>query len=269
MYSAKYMKDVRHAFNMLSKSFDMDMKLSQLSIRELERFFIDTYKRAPYGAFNYYRTIKSAFSKAVNWEYIKENPLKKIKIQKPPKKHPVFLNREELELILENEKKEKYRDFYVLAFYTGMRLNEISQLRWYAVDFRLKEIKVMNDKNFTSKNKSDRIIPMNSVVYDLLLARQPKITSINRDDFVFEKVKGVSLRGETVSNNFRKALRKTNLDRRIHFHSLRHSFASNLVMKGVSLFVVKELLGHSDYATTQIYAHLQKETLANAVSLLI
>jgi len=171
-------------------------------------------------------------------------------------------------LILDKEKVRDYREFYILGFYTGMRLNEISQLRWYAIGFEEKEIKVLNDKNFTTKNKKDRLIPMNSVVHELLLARLPKITPIRRDGFIFEKVKGISYRGTTVSNNFRKALRKTNLDRKIHFHSLRHSFASNLVMKGVSLYVVKELLGHSDYATTQIYAHLQKESLVQAVALL-
>ncbi len=55
---------------------------------------------------------------------------------------------------------------------------------------------------------------------------------------------------------------------KIHFHTLRHSFASLLVQKGVSLYVVKELLGHEDLATTQIYLHLQKQNLLDAVNLL-
>ena len=58
------------------------------------------------------------------------------------------------------------------------------------------------------------------------------------------------------------------MDERLHLHSLRHSHASNLVQSGVSLYVVKELLGHEDLSTTQIYSHLQKENLTNAVKVL-
>jgi len=55
-----------------------------------------------------------------------------------------------------------------------------------------------------------------------------------------------------VSKSFKAVLRQAEIDEEIHFHTLRHSFASNLVQKGVSLYVVKELLGHEDLKTTQI-----------------
>ncbi len=55
------------------------------------------------------------------------------------------------------------------------------------------------------------------------------------------------------------------IDGAIHFHSLRHSFASNLAQKGVSLYVIKELLGHSSITTTEIYSHLNMDSLREAV----
>jgi len=58
------------------------------------------------------------------------------------------------------------------------------------------------------------------------------------------------------------------MSERIHLHTLRHSFASTLVQDGVSLYVVKELLGHKDLSITQIYSHLQKENLISAVKVL-
>jgi integrase/recombinase XerD len=71
-----------------------------------------------------------------------------------------------------------------------------------------------------------------------------------------------------MNKQFRKILSKSNLSDKIYFHTLRHSFASQLVQKGVSLYVVKELLGHEDLSTTQIYAHLQQQNLRDAVNLL-
>ena len=70
------------------------------------------------------------------------------------------------------------------------------------------------------------------------------------------------------SKHFKKAIRDAGLNDKIHFHTLRHSFASRLIQKGASVFVVKELLGHEDIKTTQIYSHLQTQNLVEAIKLL-
>ncbi|MBK7497981.1 MAG: tyrosine-type recombinase/integrase [Ignavibacteriales bacterium] len=56
-----------------------------------------------------------------------------------------------------------------------------------------------------------------------------------------------------MSKQFKAAVRSANLNNDIHFHNLRHSFVSNLVQRGVNLYVVKELLGHENIKTTQLY----------------
>ena len=81
-------------------------------------------------------------------------------------------------------------------------------------------------------------------------------------------MKGIKLNEEFVSKSFKQAVRDAKINDKIHFHTLRHSFGSNLVQKGVSLYVVKELLGHEDMKTTQIFSHLQQENLIQAVNLL-
>ncbi|MHB1688339.1 MAG: tyrosine-type recombinase/integrase [Ignavibacteriaceae bacterium] len=99
----------------------------------------------------------------------------------------------------------------------------------------------------------------------LLKGRIPaKIHQIN-DEYVFYKLSGVPYLPNYVSHNFKKALKKANVNQSLHMHSLRHGFASRLVQNGVSLYVVKELLGHADVSTTRQYSHLQKEHLQNAI----
>ncbi len=78
----------------------------------------------------------------------------------------------------------------------------------------------------------------------------------------------IKLNEDYASKHFKKAVRDSGLNDNIHFHTLRHSFASRLIQKGASVFVVKELLGHEDIKTTQIYSHLKTENLAEAVNLL-
>jgi site-specific recombinase XerD len=68
-----------------------------------------------------------------------------------------------------------------------------------------------------------------------------------------------------VSHAFKKAVRKAGVDSRLHFHSLRHTFATWLVQNGVGIYEVQKLLGHSSVAVTQVYAHLAPSELHGAV----
>jgi hypothetical protein len=107
-----------------------DVPLASLDNRVLEKFITVTYGRTHSGAGLYYRTLKASFSKAVDWKYLNENPLKKVKMPKLPKAIPLFINSSELMKILEHTDNENLRDIFNLAFQTGMRLGEILNLRW-------------------------------------------------------------------------------------------------------------------------------------------
>ena len=69
-----------------------------------------------------------------------------------------------------------------------------------------------------------------------------------------------------VIHRFKKHVRGAKLNDRLNFHALRHTFASWLVQKGVSIYIVSKLLGHADVTTTQIYAHLQTDDLRDVVN---
>lgn len=107
-----------------------------------------------------------------------------------------------------------------------------------------------------------RNVPLNTTAYELQM-REP-----NKAGLVFPGNRGGDANLNFVSASFRKAVRKAGIDRRIHFHSLRHTFASLLVKNGVSLYQVQKLLGHTTSRVTEIYAHLQTGDLHDVVDII-
>ncbi|OGU85869.1 MAG: hypothetical protein A2279_07320 [Stygiobacter sp. RIFOXYA12_FULL_38_9] len=265
--SKSYVRSIKLSFKMLIE-FSGNIPLVRLDLHTIDKFITHTFARTPRGASLYYRTLKAAFSKAVLWNYLSENPLKKIKAPKVSKAFPVFISETELQTILEKTKEEYLRSVFITAFYTGMRLGELVNMKWSWIDLNEKQITVQCSDTFTTKNKKGRIIPFNQSIRTLLADRIPKIFNITSDDFVFADSRGKKLNEDYVSKKFKTAVNTAKLSDKIHFHTLRHSFASLLIQRGVSLYVVKELLGHEALLTTQIYSHLQQQNLRDAVNLL-
>ena len=264
--SKKYVCTIDLSFRMLM-NFTGDIQLSKLDLRTLDKFITHTFARTPRGASLYYRTLKAAFSKAVLWNYLPENPLKKIKSPKVAKTFPIFITEEELHSLLNNTREEVLRNLFFTAFYTGMRLGELINMKWSWIDLKQNQITVKCSEEFTTKSKRERIIPINQNLRTVLTNCFPTVFNI-ADDYVFSRTSGIKLNDDFITKKFKQAVRTSKLNDKVHFHTLRHSFASLLVQRGVSLYVVKELLGHEDLATTQIYSHLQQQNLRDAVNLL-
>ena len=267
-HSYAYYIDIRTTFNQFNIYAKDSISLKQITPQMIEKFISDTSLRSKHQAKKNYVNLKCAFGKAVVWNYLKFNPLRNIKPPKVPSNNPIFINEDELKKIIRKEPSELLRDIYFFAFHTGMRLGEIVNLKWDQVSLSERVIRVQNTKNFTTKGKKERLIPINEKLYLKLQRRVPKIIKISNSDFVFNK-NGFKFNPDYISKNFKAAVRKVkSVNQEFHFHGLRHSFASNLVQKGVSLFVVKELLGHQDLRTTQIYSHLTISSLREAVKAL-
>ncbi|MCL4550116.1 MAG: tyrosine-type recombinase/integrase [Bacteroidetes bacterium] len=284
--SKSYLISVRLAFNHLINFFGEQRTIQSLQQKDIENFtnalqqkvksVSHTVSRGG-GYIVYYRNLKAAFNKANDWGYVKENYFSKVKLPKRQKLAPVFINSDQLSAISKQIKNEIVRDVVVFAFYTGMRLDEIVNLRWKNVDLKNRIITV-GDESFTTKGRNQRYIPISEEAekaienVELRMQNEKKnnIMSINTivpaQNFVFCKEDGTKFTGNYFSRRFKKACIAAGLDKAIHFHSLRHSFASNLAQKGVPLYTIKELLGHSSVSTTEIYSHLNMDSLREAIS---
>jgi site-specific recombinase XerD len=179
------------------------------------------------------RTIKAAFSKATEWNYLKDNPLKGFRQIKYHKNLPRFLTVPQIEKVFEViGSNKRYRLVFALYIYTGARRKEVHNLTW-------SDIK-NNSIILKGKGYKIRVIPMSLNLKKIL-------QEYKRD---LGRLVDVSL--EQMAGNIRP-------------HDLRHTFASQLVMNGVDLRTVQELLGHSSFDTILVYAHLSQKHLEEAV----
>lgn len=266
-YSKSHFKTIQTTFKKLMESIG-DMPLNKITNRTLETFFTEYYKKTKHGASLFYRLLNAAFNKAIVWNYLEINPMNKIRPPKIPYNNPLFIDESELNQILENVDNQTLKDFYVFSFHTGMRLSEVINLKWNQVSLSDRLIRVINTEEFTTKGKKERVILINEKLFKQLSNKIPKYYNLQNPGYVFNS-NGFRFNRDYVSKKFKKAVRDTkNIDSKLHLHNLRHSFASNLAKNGVSLFIIKELLGHQDIRTSQIYSHLIVDSLRNAVKVL-
>lgn len=209
-------------------------------------------------------TIRSMFNLAIKWGYAKDNPVTGITMLKEDDhKKPRFLSKEEIKLLLNNCGKDLY-PIYFTFIYSGMRKSELENLEWNDLDFNRRKIKIRVKESWRPKT-TEREIPINDSLFELLTNHRKKQ---KRGSYVFQ------YKGEKIPENFlRKKLiqitKRIGLEDITKIHTLRHTFASHLIMRGVDLPTVSKLLGHSDIKTTMIYAHLADKHVEQAVEKLV
>lgn len=263
--SKHYVRSVKLSFKHF-QDFIGDIPLHKIELKQIDNFINFVYSRSESGASLYFRTLKAAFSKAVSWEYIPDNLFKKIKPPKTSKSLPLFVNDKELQLIIDNTPRQFLKDIFTIAFYSGLRISEILNMKWNWIDETQNLIITKISEDYKTKSKRERIIPIHSKISDILIRLKPAI--INPNSLIISHLTGRKFNEDFISKQFKKSLRAAKLNDDIHLHSLRHSFCSNLVQKGVSLYVVKELAGHQSIITSQGYSHLTTQNLSDAVHLL-
>lgn len=199
--------------------------------------------------------LRHMFKKAVEWEMIEQSPFDRGKsLQlKENNKRLRYLSEDEIDKLLD-VCAPHLKNIVECALNTGMRKGEILSLKWE---------QVRNGFIYTmSKNKVLREIPINETLDALF--RQIRSKQHLRSEFVFT-FQGKRI--DDIKGTFNTATRKAGIVN-FRFHDLRHTFASQLIMKGGSLKDVQELLGHKTMTMTLRYSHLSAEHKRKAVNLL-
>ena len=238
-----------------------NIRLDNFSIMAIENMQSDIIKKGLSIAYanRLVAVLKRMLAKALDWEMLTEETLKKVrkvKLLKGEIKRLRYLSEEEAEKLVFNC--ELYlKPIVICALNTGMRKSEIFGLTWDRVDFRNRII--LLDK---TKNGERREIPINNTLFQALSGIVKRLNC----KYVFYNLNTLKP-FDNVKRSFASALRKSHvLD--FHFHDLRHTFASRLVMAGVDLITVKELLGHKDIKMTLRYSHLSQAHVRQAISVL-
>ncbi len=199
--------------------------------------------------------LKHIFTKAIEWGIVKKNPGKKVKLLRERNTRLRYLGEKEIGRLYD-ACAEHLKPIVTVALNTGMRKEEILNLKREDLDFQSRIIYVLD-----TKNSERREIPMNDIVCRTLLAAREKTDS----PWVFCKKNGE--RYGNVRKAFEGARKRAGIVD-FRFHDLRHTFASHLVMAGVDLKTVQELLGHKSFEMTLRYAHLSPEHKKAALDIL-
>lgn len=186
---------------------------------------------------------------------LERNPAKKVALFEEVKRER-YLSAAEMRALmgaLQEDENQLAAMAIELLLLTGGRRNEITHARWEYVSLDQKTLLVP-----LSKSGKPRLISLNQAAIELI----ERLPSKGRSDWLFPSPR-TGQPSPALYYPWRRVCDRAGL-KNVRLHDLRHSFASNLVNGGVSLYVVQQLLGHCSPATTQRYAHLQQETLGKA-----
>lgn len=210
-------------------------------------------------------TLKSFFKFQIKAGAIKQSPMAKVVAPKNEKRLPNFVADKDIKTLFEHVefpdtwKGQTERLLLLLFYQTGMRLSEAIGLKDTGVNFSNNTLKVLG------KGAKERIIPLNPELKTEFQAyRQKKQAEVPLDaDSFFVTEKGKALSPRAVYTSVHHYLSMVTTIQKRSPHVLRHTFATHLTNNGADLNAVKELLGHSSLAATQVYTHNTIEKLKN------
>jgi integrase/recombinase XerD len=260
--TASYNNDLKKLVNYLKEIHVTDF--NQVSSDHILQYFkiqrdsgIDSSTTA-----RYVSSIKSFFGYLEDNSYIEKNPTQKLSPVRKARKLPIVLTIQEIDKILSIPQIENIfglRDKAILeTFYSsGLRVSELINLKINDLYFSDEVIRVLG------KGSKERIIPIgqNAIYWlnEYLIKSRPHYEKkMKSRNYVFLSKRGAKLSRMSIWNIVTNYSKEAGIEKPVHPHTFRHSFATHLLEGGADLRAVQEMLGHVDISTTQIYTHVDR-----------
>ena len=261
-----YEEDILNFFDFLKNSGDADyLTVDHLDIRTYLSFLYDK-KYSRNSISRKIASLRSFYQFLLKNEVIKENPFSYVHMKKKQLRLPRFFYEKEMDALFESTKGVKplelrNRALLEILYGTGIRVSECANLTLQSVDFSANVLLIHG------KGNKDRYVPFGSFAEDALNeylenGRQFLMEKHGKEHaYIFVNHHGDQITSTGIEYVLNQLIKKSSLNGDIHPHMLRHTFATHLLNNGADMRTVQELLGHSNLSTTQIYAHVTKESL--------
>ncbi|MFC6323328.1 site-specific tyrosine recombinase XerD [Companilactobacillus baiquanensis] len=208
----------------------------------------------------------SALKKFYQWleltDKIQSNPMNELDAPKKGSHLPVVLSMKEVDSLIESPDVStplgvRDRAIFEVMYATGLRVSELVNLSMDDLHLDLGLIKTLG------KGDKERLLPIGDTAIKWMNkyfeeTRTKLVEKYGAQKEVFLNFRGKKLTRQSIWRMIKKYIQKVGIKKDVTPHTLRHSFATNLLENGADLRVVQELLGHSDISTTQIYTHINK-----------
>ena len=213
--------------------------------------------------------IKAFYKYLLIEDYIKTNPSELLESPRIGQKLPDILSVDEIDLLisaidLSKSEGSRNRAMLEILYSCGLRVTELIELKLSNINIKEGFIRVIG------KGDKERLAPIGNTAIKYLkiyLTEKRNFQSVKRGyhDILFLNRRGKQLSRVMIFTIIKKLSTKINLKKKISPHTFRHSFATHLIKGGADLRAVQEMLGHESITTTEIYTHLDKEYLREAI----
>lgn len=243
------------------------LPMGQITTRHIEQYKAQSLKEGVMGKTvnNRLAVLSKCIATAYDWRRLSGAP-PRIQWLKCRPRRTDFLSPDECALLLSHAEGMIY-EMILTGLRTGMRQGELAGLQWSSIDWENRNIMVCHSRCprtgrlESPKSNRERHIPMDADVYEVLYKRR------QTTGYVFLDKGQKPFAAHRLIRELREVRYKAGL-RPLGWHTLRHTFASHLAMKGAPLHIVQTLLGHSTITMTMRYAHVAPSMLRSAIAML-